>query len=233
MKLSDSGKRAIDDGMDEAEWGLRVQLACAFRINAYLGWEDAINTHTSMRLPGPKHHFLLNPFGLRFDEIKASDLVKVDQEGKIVGGTTDNPLNEAGFVIHSAIHEHRYDAHCVMHTHTRTGMAMAAVDCNLEPVSMNAMSFHGRVAYHEFEGSTLLLEEREKLAGDVVQTAEHMSRTLASVQGITNRSEGDIRLQRLRGELDQSMEVAKKVEQRVDSLLTGARVQNLSGINKP
>ena len=93
--------------MDGAEWDLRVQLACAFRINAYLGWEDAINTHTSMRVPGPKHHFLLNPFGLRFDEIKASDLVKVDQEGQIIGGATDNPLNEAGFVIHSARHQLR------------------------------------------------------------------------------------------------------------------------------
>jgi len=147
------------------EWALRVQLAAAYRIFDHMGWCELVYGHISMRLPRPEHHFLINPYGMRYDEITASSLIEIDLEGNVVSG--NHPFNPAGFVIHSAIHEHRDDAHCVMHTHTRSGMAMAAVDCNLEPVSMNAMSFHGRVAYHEFEGSTLLLEEREKLADDL------------------------------------------------------------------
>ena len=154
MEISENGKRAIDAGMDPSEWEQRAQLACAFRINAHLGWEDAINTHTSMRLPGPEHHFLLNPFGLRFDEIRASDLVKVNQDGDVIGGQTDNPLNEAGFVIHSAIHMRREDAHCVLHTHTLPGMAVAAMQDGLLPISLFALGFHDSLSYHEFEGGS-------------------------------------------------------------------------------
>ncbi|MDP6704899.1 MAG: class II aldolase/adducin family protein [Alphaproteobacteria bacterium] len=153
-EISETGKRAMDAGMDPVEWDLRVQLACAFRINAHLGWEDSINTHTSMRVPGPEHHFLINPFGLRFDEIKASDLVKVDHEGRVIGGETANPLNEAGFVIHSAIHMRREDAHCVLHTHTLSGMAVAAMADGLLPIGMFALGFHDRLSYHEFEGAS-------------------------------------------------------------------------------
>ena len=165
-ELSDAGKRAIDGGMEPMEWDLRVQLACAFRINAHLGWEDAINTHTSMRLPGAEHHFLLNPFGPRFDEIRASDLVKVDQSGQVVGGHTDKPLNEAGFVIHSAIHMRRDDAKCVLHTHTVPGMAVAAMAHGLLPIGLFALGFHDCLSYHEFEGAsgTHNLSEQGRLA---------------------------------------------------------------------
>ena len=106
------------------------------------------------------------PYGLRYDEVTASNLVKIDLEGALVE-PSEYGFNPAGFVIHSAIHQHREDAHCVMHTHTRAGMAIAALECGLLPVSMNGMSFHGCLAYHDYEGSTLLLEEREKLARDL------------------------------------------------------------------
>ena len=149
-----------------AERDLRVQLAAAYRIFDHLGWCELIYGHISMRVPGPGHHFLINPYGLRYDEITASSLVKIDLDGTLVE-PSEYSFNPAGFVIHSAIHEHREDAHCVMHTHTRAGMAVAALECGLLPVSMNGMSFHGNLAYHDFEGSTLLLEEREKLAADL------------------------------------------------------------------
>ena len=149
-----------------AEQDLRVQLAAAYRIFDHLGWCELIYGHISMRVPGPEHHFLINPYGLRYDEITASSLVKIDLDGNLVE-PSEYSFNPAGFVIHSAIHEHREDAHCVMHTHTRAGMAIAALECGLLPVSMNGMSFHGNLAYHDFEGSTLLLEEREKLAADL------------------------------------------------------------------
>jgi ribulose-5-phosphate 4-epimerase/fuculose-1-phosphate aldolase len=149
-----------------AERDLRVQLAAAYRIFDHLGWCELIYGHISMRVPGPEHHFLINPYGLRYDEITASGLVKIDLDGNLVE-PSEYSFNPAGFVIHSAIHEHREDAHCIMHTHTRAGMAVAALECGLLPVSMNGMSFHGNLAYHDFEGSMLLLEEREKLAGDL------------------------------------------------------------------
>ena len=162
--LPSADAATLEPQADERE--LRVQLAAAYRIFDHLEWCELIYGHISMRVPGPDHHFLINPYGLRYDEITASSLVKIDLDGNIVE-PSEHPFNPAGFVIHSAIHEHREDAHCVMHTHTRTGMAVAALECGLLPVSMNAMSFHGRVAYHDYEGSSLLLDEREKLARDL------------------------------------------------------------------
>ena len=148
------------------EWELRVQLAAAYRIFDHLGWCELIYGHISMRVPGPEHHFLINPYGLRYDEVKASNLVKIDLDGNLVEAG-DYSINPAGFVIHSAIHAHAPDAHCVMHTHTRAGMAVAALECGLLPISMNATSFHKQIAYHDYEGSQLHLEEREKLVRDL------------------------------------------------------------------
>ena len=173
--VSEAGRRAIEAGMDPAEWELRVQLAAAFRINAHLGWEDSINTHTSARLPGPEHHFLINPFGLRFDEIKASNLVKVDLDGRIVGHS-DYPVNEAGFVIHSAIHMQREDAKCVVHTHTLAGMAVAALKDGLLPIGIFALGFDDCLSYHDFEGASgeHNLSERERLAASLGPTNKAM-----------------------------------------------------------
>ncbi len=149
--------------MDPIERELRVQLAAAYRIIHHLGWSELIWTHTTVRLPGPEHHFLINPYGLRFDEVTASNLVKVDMDGKIIGDPSQE-INPAGFVIHSAIHMMRQDVRCVMHTHTTAGMAVAALGCGLLPISMYALGYYGEVGYHDYEGPSLELGERERLA---------------------------------------------------------------------
>jgi ribulose-5-phosphate 4-epimerase/fuculose-1-phosphate aldolase len=146
----------------ETEWSLRVQLAAAYRIAAQLGWEELIYTHISARVPGSHHHFLINPYGLRFDEVTASSLVKVDAEGNSIGAQTYQ-ANKAGFIIHSAIHMARDDAQCVWHMHTLAGMAVAAQDEGLLPVHMYSHNFHNRVSYHEFEGPSMRLDERARL----------------------------------------------------------------------
>src|SRR4051794_25811722 len=146
-----------------AEQELRVQLAAAYRIIDHLGWSELIWTHTTVRVPGPEHHFLINPYGLRFDEVRASNLVKVGVDGSIVGDTSQE-INPAGFVIHSAIHMARPDVQCVMHTHTVSGMAIAALETGLLPISMYALGYYERVAYHDFEGPSLDLDERKRLA---------------------------------------------------------------------
>jgi ribulose-5-phosphate 4-epimerase/fuculose-1-phosphate aldolase len=148
------------------EWDLRVQLAAAHRIIDLLGWSELIWTHTTVRVPGPEHHFLINPYGLRFDEVRASNLVKVDMDGNIVGDQSQE-INPAGFIIHSAIHMTRPDAHCIMHTHTVAGMAIAALESRLLPISMYALGYFERVAYHDFEGPSLDSSERERLASDL------------------------------------------------------------------
>lgn len=149
--------------IDPHEWELRVQLAAAYRIIDHLGWSELIWTHTTVRVPGPEHHFLINPYGLRFDEVAASNLVKVDLDGKILGDPSQE-INPAGFVIHSAIHMLRRDVGCVMHTHTTAGMAVAALECGLLPISMYGLGYYGQIGYHDFEGPSLELDERERLA---------------------------------------------------------------------
>ncbi len=152
--------------MTPSEQELRVQLAAAYRIIDHLGWSELIWTHTTVRVPGPEHHFLINPYGYRFDEVTASNLVKVDLDGNIIGDQTQE-VNPAGFVIHSAIHMARHDIRCIMHTHTVAGMAVAALECGLLPVSMYALGYDDAVAYHDFEGPSLDYEERERLASDL------------------------------------------------------------------
>src|SRR2546421_10121233 len=145
-----------------AEWALRVQLAAAYRVADHLGWSELIYTHISMRVPGPEHHFLINPYGLRFDEITASNLVKIDSDGNAInpGGY---PANKAGFIIHSAIHMARADAQCVWHMHTLAGMAVSAQDEGLLPVHMYSHNFWKRASYHDFEGPAMRLDERSRL----------------------------------------------------------------------
>ncbi len=134
-----------------SEWDLRVQLAGTYRLFAHLGWDYLIFGHITVRVPGPDQHFLINPFGLRFDEVTASNLVKVDAHANIVE-PSKHPVNPAGFFIHSAIHQARDDAHCVMHTHTTAGMALAATDTEVLPVDFAGAAAFGRVAYHDFAG---------------------------------------------------------------------------------
>jgi ribulose-5-phosphate 4-epimerase/fuculose-1-phosphate aldolase len=148
------------------EWRLRVDLAATYRIVALYGWDDLIFTHISARVPGPEHHFLINPYGILFDEITASSLVKIDVDGnKVVD--SPYPVNPAGFTIHSALHMHREDAQCIVHLHTVDGVAVASQSDGLLPLDQHAMMITSDLAYHEYEGVALDLDERERLVADI------------------------------------------------------------------
>ena len=152
--------------VSDEEWQIRVDLAAAYRLVAFYGWDDLIFTHLSARGPGPEHHFLLNPFNLMFDEVTASSLVKVNMEGHPVE-ETPFITNAAGFTIHSALHMARDDAQAVMHLHTPYGQAVSAHSDGLMPLTQTAMLVRDEVAYHHFEGVALNLEERERLIDDL------------------------------------------------------------------
>lgn len=148
------------------EWQLRVDLAACYRLVAVYGWSDLVFTHISARLPGPGHHFLINPYGLMFDEITASSLVKVDQQcNKLIASPF--PVNPAGFVIHSAVHEARNDVLCVMHTHTRAGVAVSAQKCGVLPISQQSTFVLTSLAYHDYEGVAFREEEKPRLQADM------------------------------------------------------------------
>lgn len=161
-----SPKISIRESVSEAEWKARVDLAALYRLTALHGWDDMIFTHISHRVPGPEHHFLINPYGYFFEEITASSLVKVDLDGSIVQ-ETDAMINPAGFTIHSAIHAAREDAMVVMHVHTDQGVAVSAQKEGLLPISQTAMAVREDVAYHDYEGIALDLDERERLVADL------------------------------------------------------------------
>jgi ribulose-5-phosphate 4-epimerase/fuculose-1-phosphate aldolase len=152
--------------MSESERRLRVDLAALYRIIAMHGWDDLLATHISVRLPGPQHHFLINPLGWLFDEITASSLVKVDLDGNVLEARAVQ-INPAGFTIHSAVHAARPDAQCVIHLHTIAGIAVASQAQGLLPLNQTAMLLNGRVAYHDFEGIALDLDERSRLIADL------------------------------------------------------------------
>jgi ribulose-5-phosphate 4-epimerase/fuculose-1-phosphate aldolase len=155
----------IRDQVSAEEWQARVDLAAAYRLVALYGWDDLIFTHISSRVPGPEHHFLLNPYGMMFDEVTASSLVKIDLKGNKVA---DSPyfVNPAGFTIHSAVHAAREDALCVMHLHTDYGIAVSAQKNGLLPLSQQAMFALGSLAYHDYEGLALDEEEKPRLVND-------------------------------------------------------------------
>ena len=152
--------------VSEAEWKARVDLAALYRLVALYGWDDMIYTHISARIPGPEHHFLINPYGHFFDEMTASALVKIDLDGK-VQQETPYFINPAGFTIHSAIHAARDDAHFVMHLHTNNGVGVSAQKEGLLPLSQHALICLPRLAYHDYEGIALNLDERERLVADI------------------------------------------------------------------
>ncbi len=148
------------------EWQLRLDLAACYRLVAAYGWSDLVFTHISARIPGPEHHFLINPYGLMFDEITASSLVKVDQQcNKLIDSPF--PVNPAGFVIHSAVHEAREDAGCVLHTHSRAGVAVSAQKCGVLPISQQSTFVLGSLAYHDYEGVALRDDEKPRLQADL------------------------------------------------------------------
>lgn len=152
--------------MSADERRLRTDLAAAFRLVAHYGWDDLIFTHLSVRVPGPEHHFLINPYNLMFDEITASSLVKIDVQGRAVE-PTPHMVNPAGFTIHSAIHMAREDAHAVIHLHTPHGQAVSAMKEGLLPLTQTAMIAHHDIAFHEYEGIATDLDERERLVADL------------------------------------------------------------------
>jgi len=154
------------DQVSTEEWQARVDLAAAYRLVALYGWDDLIFTHISTRVPGPEHHFLLNPYGMMFEEVTASSLVKIDLAGNKV---TESPyfINPAGFTIHSAIHAARADALCVMHLHTVYGIAVSAQKDGLLPISQQAMLALASLAYHDYEGLALNEEEKPRLVADL------------------------------------------------------------------
>lgn len=150
------------------EWAARVQLAAAYRIFDHLGWTELIYNHISLRVPGPERHFLINPFGLHYSEVRASNLVKVDLEGNIVGHS-DWPINPAGFTFHGKIHEQVPDGHCVMHVHTTATQAVCCLKEGLSFSNFYAAQLYGKIAYHEFEGITVHRDEGARIlasAGD-------------------------------------------------------------------
>ena len=148
------------------EWQIRVDLAAAYRLVAHYGWDDLIFTHLSARIPGPEHHFLLNPYQLMFEEVTASSLVKVDVNGNPVD-PTPFITNPAGFTIHSAIHMAREDAQAVMHLHTPAGQAVSAHEDGLLPLTQTAMLVRSDLAFHDYEGVATDLDERERLVADL------------------------------------------------------------------
>src|SRR3954463_6431062 len=156
----------MQDRVSAEEWKIRVDLAAAYRLVAHYGWDDLIFTHLSARVPGPEHHFLLNPYQLMFEEVTASSLVKVDLDGHAVG-ETPFMTNAAGFTIHSAIHMAREDAHAVIHLHTPHGQAVSAHGEGLLPLTQTAMLIRDEVAYHDYEGVAVDLDERERIVADL------------------------------------------------------------------
>jgi ribulose-5-phosphate 4-epimerase/fuculose-1-phosphate aldolase len=161
-----AGVRPLKGQVSEAEWRTRVDLAALYRLVALEKWDDLIFTHISARVPGPEHHFLINPFGMYFEEVTASSLVKVDLDGNIV---MESPygINPAGFTIHSAVHGARDEAKFVMHVHTDQGVAVSAQAEGLLPLSQHALIVLPHLAYHDYEGAALNLDERERLAADL------------------------------------------------------------------
>lgn len=148
------------------EWQLRVELAAAYRLVAAYGMSDLVFTHISARIPGPEHHFLINPYGLMFDEITASSLVKVDAHCNKLSDSPF-PVNPAGFTIHSAIHAARDDVGCVLHTHTRAGIAVSAQKSGVLPISQQSTFVLASLAYHDYEGVALRDDEKPRLQADL------------------------------------------------------------------
>jgi ribulose-5-phosphate 4-epimerase/fuculose-1-phosphate aldolase len=156
----------LRSALSEAEWQQRVELAACYRLVALYGWDDLIFTHISARVPGPEHHFLINPYGWMFNEIAASSLVKVDLHGEKVG-PSPHDINPAGFTIHSAVHAAREDAGCVLHVHSVNGVAVGAQSHGVLPLSQHSMFVLSSLAYHDYEGVALEDDEKPRLVRDL------------------------------------------------------------------
>lgn len=183
-----STMRAVSEQVSAEEWAVRQDLAALYRLVAMHGWDDSVFTHITARVPGPEHHFLINPYGMLFETVTASALVKVDLHGnKIID--TPYPVNPAGYTIHSAIHEVREDAQCVMHLHTRAGVAVSAQKSGLLPISQQATVALGSLTYHDYEGIALDPDEKVRLQNDLGSSAAMILRnhgTLVAASSIAD-----------------------------------------------
>jgi ribulose-5-phosphate 4-epimerase/fuculose-1-phosphate aldolase len=167
----DTNFKCIRDEVSPEEWQVRVELAACYRLVDAYGMTDLIYNHITSRIPGTDDHLLINLYGLLYKEITASSLVKIDIEGNILSKPdTDYGINKSGYVIHGAIHKARPETKCVLHTHTRAGMAVAAMQCGLLPLSQTSIRFVGHIGYHDYEGPAIDLDERERIVNDL---AEH------------------------------------------------------------
>ena len=156
--------QSIRERVSEAEWALRVNLAACYRLVARYGMTDLIYNHITARVPGPAHHLLINGYGMLYEEVTASSLIKVDLAGNILEQPGHGySVNAAGYIIHSAVHEAREDAQCVIHTHTPAGISISALEEGLLPLSQTAMRFHGHLAYHDYEGPAFNRGEKQRL----------------------------------------------------------------------
>jgi len=162
LYMSNQAREAHAVPITDAEWAARIELAACYRVFDHLGWTEMIFNHITLKVPGADELFLINPFGLHYREVTASNLVTIDLDGNPVR-PTEHPINRAGFVIHSAIHGAHPQVRCVMHTHTTTGMAVASLDAGLAHDTFYGAQLYGRVAYHEFEGVTVNEGEKERL----------------------------------------------------------------------
>ena len=163
---AENDETPVREQVSEEEWKARVDLAALYRLVRMHGWDDLFFTHISMRVPGPEEHFLLNPFGLLYEDVTASNLVKVDLEGNVLPPSKYG-INPAGFTIHSAIHAAREDVHVALHLHSDAGVAVAAQKDGLLPISQLAMNIMSDVSYHDYEGLALVEEEKARLVADL------------------------------------------------------------------
>src|SRR5918999_559416 len=164
--MSQAKTATVRELVSAEEWQARVDLAAAYRLVAHFGWDDLVFTHISARVPGPEHHFLINPYGMMFDEVTASSLVKIDLGGNVVMESAYH-INPAGFTIHSAVHAAREDALCVMHLHTDCGIAVSAQEKGLLPISQQSLFVLASLGYHDYEGLALNDEEKPRLVADL------------------------------------------------------------------
>src|ERR1035438_8420254 len=172
-KLKFVAAQSVRGRASPEEWEVRCELAAAYQLAAQFRWTDLIFTHFTARVPGSPH-ILINPYGLMFDEISASSIVKIDREGNVIDDATGLGVNYAGFVIHGCVHEARPEINCVIHTHTRAGVAVSAQKHGLLPLSQHALRTYGMITYHDYEGIALDLDERGRLAADLGKTSKAM-----------------------------------------------------------
>lgn len=159
--------KPVREQVSKEEWQARVDLAACYRLMAEFGMVEMVANHISVRVPGTHDQFLINPYGMLYEEMTASSMLKIDLEGNVLFNATDYGVNQAGFVIHSAVHAARHDVECIIHTHTLAGMAVSTQACGLLPIHMYAHNFYEALSYHDYEGPSMRLGERERIVASL------------------------------------------------------------------